>query len=415
MALQQLKTGVSATPSKAMQEIKTFIDLKAGSSHTIILDELIEHFAKRPYGWPEWEIVILVAHLFMAGEIHLVLDGARMEPKAAIEPLNKTSQWKSIKILKRKRPPEKDLKTAQKLGQELFGSLGPEGTEALCQFLRKHLTDWRKDLSSFKPLADTGNYPGKKEIEEGLVILTKVTAINDTFEFIKAFNDHKDDLQDLSNDMYSLDDFYRNQRHTWEALRNAANEFKPNQAILEKDEEIARALRRMKEILEAQSPYKMLKEVNGLITKVRSVNDSIIEEQRQVAAGEFDQKIAQINSLLDAKGVHGDLRNKSLYPLQNLKKKMYSETSIPHINYMLQESQEKYDEAIDLIEEATKPEPRVPEDEKPKHKKDIKVVKLAHVTFKTYLETEEDVDDYLQKLRETLLTAIKSEAKVRIQ
>lgn len=415
VTLQQLKTGVTASPSKAMQEIKMFIDLKAVSSHTIILDELIQHFAKRPYGWPEWEIVIHVAYLFMAGEIHLVLDGARMEPKAAIEPLNKTSQWKSTKIVKRRLPPEQDLKKAQRLGQELFGTLGPEGTDALCQFLKKHLSDWRKDLSSFKPLADTGNYPGKKEIEEGIATSNKLVAIHDTFEFIKAFNDHEADLQDLSDDMHDLKDFYKNQKKTWEVLRDAANEFKPNQAILEKQEDIGRALRRMREILEAQSPYKMLKEVNGLISKVRSVNDKIIAEQREDAVKEVDQKIEQVTKLLDAKSTTSDVRNKSLYPLQNVKKKIYSETSIPHISFMLQESQEKYEEAIDLIEEATKPEPPVSGDDKIKAIKVVKIVKPAHVAFKAYLETEEDVDDYLQKLREALMAAIKSEARVRIQ
>ena len=415
VALEQLRTGVAATPSKSMQEVKTFIDLKAGSGHTIILNDLVEHFAKRPYGWPEWEIVILVSHLFMAGEIHLVLEGASLQPKEAIEPLNKTTQWRNIKLLKRKTPGIEDLKAARKLGQDLFGSLGPEGADALCGFLREQLKVWRNDLNSFKPLAETGTYPGKKEIVEGLSILGKLHAIGDAFEFIKAFNDQKGDLQDLSDDMHDLTDFYKNQRHTWEALREAADEFKPNEAILEKDEEVSRTLRRMKEILDAQSPYRMLKEVNGLILKVRAVNDAIVQKRRDAAAKECDQKIEQITALLDAKAAPGDLRNKSLYPIQNLKKKIYSEMSIPHINFLLQESQERFEEVLDSIEEATKPKPPGPEPEPPKPHKKTKVVKPALIGAKIILETEEDVEEYIQKLRDALLEAIKGEVRVRIQ
>jgi hypothetical protein len=398
-----------------MQELKTYIDLKAGSSHAIILDELIEHFARRPYGWPEWEIVILVAHLYMAGEIHLILDGAKIPPKEAIEPLNKTTQWKSIKLLKRKTPGLDDLKAAKKLGQDLFGALGPEGTDALSQFLRKNLTGWRKDLTSFKPLADTGNYPGKTEIQGGIGTLDKVLAISDTYEFIKAFNDGKADLLDLSDDMHDLTDFYRNQIQTWEALRKAVAEFKPNQTILEKDDETARALRRMGEILAVPSPYKLLKEVTGLIAAVKSVNDAIIDQERQTAEKELDQKIDQITALLDLKSAPGDLRNRSLYPLQDLKKKIYVEASIPHISYLLMESQEKFDEAVDLIEESTKPgHPPGPGPVQPKPKQ-TKVIKPAHLTSKAYLETERDVEDYLKELRETLMAAIKSKIRVRIQ
>jgi hypothetical protein len=81
--------------------------------------------------------------------------------------------------------------------------------------------------------------------------------------------------------MHDLTDFYRNQIQTWEALRKAVAEFKPNQTILEKDEETARVLRRMGEILAAPSPYKLLKEVNGLIAAVKNVNDAIIDQERQ--------------------------------------------------------------------------------------------------------------------------------------
>lgn len=415
VALQQLKSGVAATPSKAMQELKIYIDLKAGSSHSIIFDELIEHFARRPYGWPEWEIVIFVAHLYMAGEIHLILDGAKILAKEAIEPLNKTTQWKSIKLLKRKTPGLEDLKAAKKLGQDLFGSLGPEGTDALSQFLRKNLTGWRKDLTSFKPLANTGNYPGKAEIQRGIGTLDKVLAISDTYEFIKAFNDGKADLLDLSDDMHDLTDFYKNQIQTWEALRKAVADFKPNQTILEKADEMARALHRMGEILAAPSPYKLLKEVNALIAAVKSVNDAIVDENQKAAGKELDQKIDQITALLDAKSAPGDLRNKSLYPLQDLKKKVYAEVSIPHISYLLMESQERFHEAVDLIEESTKPSPAPGPGPVPPKPKQTKVIKPAHLTSKTYLETERDVEDYLQELRETLMAAIKSNIRVRIQ
>ena len=107
--------------------------------------------------------------------------------------------------------------------------------------------------------------------------LDKVLSISDTYELIKAFTDGKDDFLDLSDDMHDLSDFYRNQLQTWETLRKAVAEFKPNQTILEKNEEAVRALRKMGEVMEAPSPYKMLKDVSGLISTVKAVNDALLK------------------------------------------------------------------------------------------------------------------------------------------
>jgi len=46
--------------------------------------------------------------------------------------------------------------------------------------------------------------------------------------------------------------------------------------------------------------------------------------------------------------------------------------------------------------------------------KPVRSIKAAEVTGKIYLETESDVDEYLSKLREKLIEAIKEDAKVRV-
>ena len=47
--------------------------------------------------------------------------------------------------------------------------------------------------------------------------------------------------------------------------------------------------------------------------------------------------------------------------------------------------------------------------------KATKTIKAADVPRKSYMETEEDIDDYLSQLRQQLLAAINSGHKARIQ
>ena len=46
--------------------------------------------------------MLLIARLFMAGEIKLMVEGSDLDPAAAIEPLTKSARFKQVSILKRK-------------------------------------------------------------------------------------------------------------------------------------------------------------------------------------------------------------------------------------------------------------------------------------------------------------------------
>ncbi len=403
---QQIEMEFQKAESEDIKEIRTYIELKIASDQPVLLKEMVNHFSKRPYGWPEWEIVILTARLFVGGMINLVVDGAKIQPKAAVDPLTKTGQWKNVKIVKRIIPPEAELKKARELGKEMFGSIGPDRHDKLVQFLKDGLSGWKVTLSSFKPLADTGNYPGKKEIDECLSIIKKIKNIHDASEFIKSFNKNKDDLKNVSDNLYDLSDFYKNQKQTWESLLKAIEKFKPNQSDLEKNPDASKALRRMDEIYKAPRPYGMLKEVAGLISAVESINDALVKAAKKSTIEIIDNKVKQIHDLLDEKKADPDLRNKALYPIQNIKKKIQTDYSIPNITYQIRETQEQFEEAVEVIEKGGR--------KKPKSLKPVKEITPASFSSKIYLETEEDINDFLDKLKEELITAIKNNMRIRI-
>ena len=416
VCLQQLKISDQEANPNAMKELRQFIELMVAKNHRIALDELAERFTAKPYGWPEWEIILLVAKLFALGEVKLMVDGAAIQLKEAIDPLTKSVKWKQVTILRRKVAGKEDLEKARKLGQKLFGKIGPDNQDGLSSALAAELREWRKQLLSFKPLADTGGYPGKNEIDEGLKQIQTLVSINDPYEFIKEFNKNGNDLQDLADDIHELMDFYKNLKPTWERLRAAKSSFKPNRSLLYKDPAANQALSRMDIILEAQSPYGMLKEVDSLIATVKSVNDGLVEERKKSSQEMVDGRIAQISQELDAQNAVAELRNKALKPLQDIKKRIQDETSIPNIALIMEDLDDLVEEALDLI---TKSVPPPKEDEVGVEKvkpapKPIQNIKVASLTAKLYLDTEGDVDEYVGNLREKLIGVIKTNSRIRI-
>ncbi|HLA26493.1 MAG TPA: BREX system P-loop protein BrxC [Syntrophales bacterium] len=395
--------------AQALKEMKQFIDLSMAKNHSILLSDLVDRFSGRPYGWPEFEIVLLMAKLFVAGEIKVMVEGEAVLPKDAIEPLTKSVRWKQVKILKRKAVGAEELAVSCKLGQELFGKIGPDSEDGLNAFLRGHLMEWEQALNGYKPLADMDNYPGKKEIDAGSLQIDKIIAIADSYEFFQAFNGKREDLIALSEDVHELKDFYTNQRTTWEKLQKAVESYKPNRQELEKDTAAAQALARMDEILSAKRPYGMIKEVDGLLERVKKVNDRILEKRKESSIQTIDDKIGKVMEALDQYKADSDLRNKSLKPLQDIKKHVQQEHSIPGIFYQANMAEEALEKALEHVESA-----KVKEGDKTSAKP-VKYIQPSKVTVKNYLETAADIEEFLEALKKELETALREHARIRIQ
>jgi hypothetical protein len=211
---------------QAINELAQHIDLMAGANRQILLEDLVqERFGRRPYGWPEWEVVLLAARLVRRGDISLVMDGAALANDKVFEAITSPSKWRRITIVKRKTVDSGKLQQARSLAKDVLGSIAPDGEDALDAHLREQLSRWRTDLTQYKTLADTGSYPGGQPIADALGVINKLLAETGSFGLIAAFLERKSDLLDLSDDVHELRNFYGNQRPAWDKLHQAEVRF----------------------------------------------------------------------------------------------------------------------------------------------------------------------------------------------
>ena len=172
----------------------------------VLLSDVVERYSGIPYGWkPDWETVLVIARLFMAGEIKLTLEGADLDAKTALDPLSKPVRFKQVAILKRKLADAGSLKRARELHKELFSSLAREDEDGLVADWRQQLGDWAQALNGFAPLANQKHHPGKAGIAALLARINKQQAIGDAFEYVEALNRGKDEWLDSGEDMADTD------------------------------------------------------------------------------------------------------------------------------------------------------------------------------------------------------------------
>ena len=418
----------------ALNEMREYLQLKASQSR-VLLSDVVDRFSGAPWGWkPDFEIVLLIARLFMAGEIKLISDNSDLEPGNAIEPLTKSVRFKQVSILKRKSADAVQLKLARDLHKDLFSEIGRDDEDGLVADFRANLAEWQAKLKEYSHLSTTKHHPGKVAIDQALLRISKQLAIRDPFEFVEAILAHKGEWLDAADDIHDLISFYKTQITTWRRMLEALQRFEPNRPALTKEGVAANALQQLEAIRDNPTPYQQINQIEALIQSVEAVNAKLVDSKREHALLLLEKKIAEVSQALDQAHAQADLRNRALLSLQQIKLDIAAQTSIPQIHYLQEQSGNALDSAMDMItaavSEAAKLQPfavKAPGDTttvinigttqatQTVAPKPAKVIRAADLSSKSYLETEVEVEEYLAKLRAELLAAIKAGQRARIQ
>ena len=420
--VEQVSLGL-ATPEaniEALDDLREYIRLCAITSKQVILRDLIEkRYGNRPYGWPELEVVLLIARLAVLKEINLVVNAAPVPPDKAYDHLTSTNRQRKVVITQRESAGTDLIKKAQALGKELFVQGGPNAEEGLFAFLQERLGQWNADLAGYEPLAKTGNYPGLKEIEDSAATLRKLVEESDSLRFLKRFAENKAELLDLAEDYHDLKGFYTNQKHSWEKLRGTVDELAQNRLQLEHHEVAGPALARMEEILATARPYNLLQEAADLIHSAKAANDALVTASRGPAVAGIQGLLDGVVEELDKASADATLRSRATGELTMLRETAEGATSIAHIAQARQAAEAAFDRAMTAIEQAqTPPDPPVGPGPTPPPKPKVKkrrVVEAKSLWTGGFIETHADVDAFLTKLRAELEEALDADERVQIK
>ncbi|UYM15474.1 BREX system P-loop protein BrxC [Endozoicomonas euniceicola] len=437
----------------AVKEVEQFVSLKIELNHPVYVKDIIHQFTHRPYGWPDNEVLLLLARLALAGKINFIFNKDDLPRHRAYDKLTGRRSWSDLRIQRVRQHEERDLSKAAKLHKDLFNkTFTGSGEKALNESLRSELGKWLETLKSCDSKSTTGQFPGKTIIKEGLTLVTGILANKDSYRLIQNLLSSADDLDEFAEDFEDVEDFYSQQFNTWQQLAKALSvEFASNRTALDKNASAARALQQLETIHSSDRPYGKISQVNRLIEQVRAVNQQLLDERRNHGFERIDERISRISQQLDEVKAPDSLRNEALIQLQQARKRIETLHSIAEIFATQKEAEEHEDEAEQkinryveterqrLLAEQNKIEAekkRISEETKnisPKGSpKEQPVRKVAEpkppvyvkrtisfspnsVAPKAYIETEEQVEEYLAKIRKELLDAVSAGDRVRIK
>ena len=389
---------------KAIKDIRDFIHLTSASNHEIILGDLVERYANRHFGWSEWETLLLVVKLVCVGEIQFVFSGTLLETKQVNEKVEKTSNWKKITIRQRQLVDPGRIEEVRKLGQLLFGIMGPDKELQLYDHLREKLENWEDLMNGWRGLAETGKYPGLREIEELLRVIGLLLEADDSYEFMNRFIENRDSLMSVSKDFADINTFYTKQRLQWDEFCSALERFEANRLDLEKNEGASRALVRMREIRNAPAPYGIIKETSDLIRIVEKINEECLKTARGEVKNQIDYLVKDLEREANVNQVSEVDFNASKSVLDELNEHVENETNVSNIRQFKEEAKTVFDTEITKL---TKKKANPP--------KEVITITVKSLSKKTYFETEKEVDDFVGELSDAFKKALKDGKRIRVE
>ncbi len=107
---------------QAVDDVLQYIDLMQSKNLQVVLHNMVdERYGRIPYGWDEWETVLIVARLLKRGDLSLVVEGATIPADNAGETLLSNSRWRKALLIKRKAADSVALQKVRKLAKDVFG------------------------------------------------------------------------------------------------------------------------------------------------------------------------------------------------------------------------------------------------------------------------------------------------------
>jgi hypothetical protein len=198
--------------------------------------------------------------------------------------------------------------------------------------------------------------------------------------------------------------------------------FQLNDMELQRNPDAVAAMQRMNQILQSASPYKIISEVRALIDKVADINSEIVSARRvkalETVEKQRSQAMAEIASAGNSEALIRDVEAR--YKL--LAETCAKQNSVAHLDQAATEAARIFESTVAAIEQAavappppvtgsttTYPKPNLP-GPKPRH-----VVQVSSLLKKPFLESSDEVEEFLTKLRTELTNALARDERIQLK
>ena len=399
---------------KAYDAMKEYCEEKNAFSMPMTTRTILQDFGTAPYGFLDEDILYILTRLLKDEVISLIYNN---------EVQNITSEDTLTKILTREYYDRTIIKIRQKIEMSLINDLKSVARNSFNvinlrddedgmveDFKNGCLQSTLNKLNKISGYYRTGNnyqYPGEKVKEEATTLIERLLRIRDVNEFFKEVSNSKDEFNTLAPKIEMLLDFFDGiQKEQFDEARRILTIYDNNKDYADKTDELKNAVDKMVSILTSEEPYSEIhelptlrKDLIDILTNMYEIKSEPIIKMINDTIKYFEEETKKAAIAYSFVKYYIDTCKKVIETLNtsNELKDIYAqETRIKQLE----------DRFINALEYEKSKKQATDEQGQVREEKIIKrtIVRTDSLMNRSYeINSKEDIDKYVEELKEKLL------------
>jgi len=431
----------------ALDDVLQFVAMNTHMHMKTSMKTIKDRFMKAPYGFVEDDVEWLIARLFKRGDLSFTVNGASVtllnkSDEEIVNLITKKANVEKLLMEQRIRVPDKDKKIVRDVMKELFHSSAvSEDEDSMMKTFQTYTRNLMNELSILEARYEERQYPGKMAVQKGKKLLSGVVQQTSPIEFFKAAAAVSEDLIDFAYDYEPIKAFFGGEQKTiFERALDMLAIYDDSKTYIV-DAQLEAVVAQMRTILRKAEPYGDIPKLPQLREQFMKAYTAILETESTPVLDSIGQarnrvmEVLSVKAYAEQKKGHYQEQFQEIYSgaeycnnvsvlrsyadkADALKLRLLNE--MDRLDAQI-EQKKALEEARRQAEEARKngnslatmvAEPKV--EYKVRRTKNVSIKKMTG-TVSWRLETEEDVDRYLESLRRRLKEQLDGETIVNVE
>lgn len=414
---------------QAKQEIYNYIRLQTEFKKQIRVKTLYDRFTHIPYGWRELDIAQVLAELLKEQQIRIRYNAEYLEPEEDANTLmtvfTKIREADRGIVLLRQKVDESLIRSVRRMTRHLFDTRDiADDEDGLVKDIRTLIDAKTAEINAYKDRYEDRKYPGVSLLNKGLEYFLQFDKGMDNVTFFNRFIELEDALEQWFDDVQYVKDFFNSVKKEIFDRGLATLETYHDMKGYVQTETVIRAMEQLATILNDPIPYDDIKEIPTLIHHFEEEVERVLQEKKVHAKEQVQLDFDEASLQAKQYGVSKETAQRVNEYYESLFQQIASYTDIYKVDAAVTQSQSYKLEVIRAIRQEIKAWQRKKELAQKETSTQIadpvvkrpvihkETVKATDLIFVQTLETEEDVEKYINTLRNKLQQIIKANKQI---
>ena len=416
--------GTGSNNEDALNEISQWLELQNTKMLTTSMGDVQRRYGAIPYGWREIDIAALVARLISQQKISIKYGGAIVgkNERRLVDYLRKKNEIDKAIVTRRIAPSEDLMRKSINFLRDYLGAMDiPSDEDGLIHFVLNTFEEKEKHYNALLEAYKQVRYPEREVVDNARSLVSDVLSQRkDNVALLSRMVQRQDDLLDSMEDMEGVELFFKSQRPVYDEARRQMEKIRKERDYFATDADAQEVFRQISTILAMPKPYDRIGELPELIRKAKAAYNNLLDIKRDEVLENVRQCMQDVHQLASESYNAMALQRQADDYFVGKREAAKEASSLTELDAMITQLLGYKDNICRRMEVMTADShPELLKENAPAGMSTLKPKKITSIrrydlcTVKR-LQSKEDIDKYVEGIREKLLKTLENCDSIQI-